>query len=77
MTGQFKGEGTGIRFARPPVPPSRSERVRAALESGHGVRQVARSGGISPAKASRIRAELVGAGLMVGQHPAIMFGATV
>jgi hypothetical protein len=36
-----------------------------ALESGQGVRQVARSSEISAAKVSLIRAEMVDAGVMV------------
>jgi len=62
--GQIRAKACGPRFGRPPVPPGRLERVRMALESGQGVRQAARSSGISPAKVSRIRAEMVGAGLM-------------
>ena len=59
IAGQLKAKATGVRFGRPPVPPSRLERVRAALEAGQGVRQAARSSGISPAKVSRIRAEMI------------------
>jgi hypothetical protein len=62
--GQFKARATGVRFGRPPMPPSRLERVRAALQSGQGVGQTARSTGLSAAKVSRTRAEMAGAGLM-------------
>jgi DNA invertase Pin-like site-specific DNA recombinase len=62
--GQIRAKACGTRFGRPPVPPARIEKVRLALRSGQGVRQAARSSGVSPAKASRIRAEMVGAGLM-------------
>ena len=64
IAGQLKAKACGTRFGRPPVPPNRLEKVRAALEAGQGVRQAARSTGISAAKVSRIRAEMVGAQLM-------------
>jgi DNA invertase Pin-like site-specific DNA recombinase len=64
IAGQLKARACGTRFGRPPLAPARIEKVRLALRSGQGVRQAARSSGISPAKASRIRAEMVGAGLM-------------
>jgi DNA invertase Pin-like site-specific DNA recombinase len=57
--GQLKAKACGTRFGRPPVSPIRLERVRAALEAGQGVRQAARATGISAAKVSRIRAEMV------------------
>ena len=60
MAGLLRARGAGIRFGRPPVPPSRLEKVRMALREGQGVRQVARSCGVSAAKASRIKAEMVG-----------------
>lgn len=59
--GQLRAKACGTRFGRPPVPFHRLERVRAALEAGQGVRQAARSSGISAAKVSRIRAEMVSA----------------
>jgi DNA invertase Pin-like site-specific DNA recombinase len=59
--GQMRARAGGIRFGRPPVPPSRLEKVRAALREGQGVRQAARSSGVSAAKASRIKAEMVAA----------------
>jgi DNA invertase Pin-like site-specific DNA recombinase len=62
--GQIRAKACGTRFGRPPVPHSRLERVRAALEAGQGVRQAARNTGLSAAKVSRIRTEMVGAGTM-------------
>jgi DNA invertase Pin-like site-specific DNA recombinase len=58
MAGQLRARASGVRFGRPPVPSGRLEKVRMALQSGQGVRQAVRSGGISAAKASRIKAEM-------------------
>jgi DNA invertase Pin-like site-specific DNA recombinase len=65
IAGQLRARATGVRFGRPPVASYRLERARAALEAGQGVRQAARSTGLSAAKVSRIRAEMVCAGMMV------------
>lgn len=51
----------GVRFGRQPVPPSRLEKVGAALQAGQGVRQAAQSCAGSAAKVSRIKAEMVAA----------------
>jgi DNA invertase Pin-like site-specific DNA recombinase len=59
IAGQLRAKACGTRFGRPPVPPRRLEMVRAALEAGQGVRQAARATGLSAAKVSRIRAEMV------------------
>jgi DNA invertase Pin-like site-specific DNA recombinase len=48
--GQMRAKAVGVRFGRPPVPQSRLERVRAALEAGQGVRQAARNTGLSAAR---------------------------
>jgi DNA invertase Pin-like site-specific DNA recombinase len=64
IAGQMRAKAVGVRFGRPPVAPARIEKVQLALRSGQGVRQAARSIGISAAKVSRIRAEMVGAGMM-------------
>ena len=64
IAGQLRARAVGVRFGRPPVPSARIEKVRTALKSGLGVRQAARNVGISAAKVSRIRAEMVGAGMM-------------
>jgi len=63
--GQIRAKACGTRFGRPCLAPARIEKVRMALKSGQGVREAARTGGISPAKSSRIRAEMVDAGMMV------------
>ena len=62
MAGQLRARASGVRFGRPPVPPSRLEKVRVALRSGQGVRQAARANGISSAKVWRIKAEMDVAG---------------
>ena len=59
VAGQLRARAAGVRFGRPPVSPSRLEKVRMALRKGQGVRQAARSSGVSAAKASRIKAEMV------------------
>ena len=61
MAGQLSARAAGVRFGRPPVPPSRLEKVRVALREGQGVRQAARSAGISAAKVSRIKAQMIAA----------------
>lgn len=64
IAGQMKAKAIGVRFGRPPIPFARIEKVRLALRSGQGVRETARSSGVSVAKVSRIRAEMVGSGMM-------------
>ena len=62
--GQLRARAAGVRFGRPPVPSGRLEKVQAALQAGQGVRQAARSCAVSAAKVSRIKAEMVVAGLV-------------
>lgn len=64
IAGQLRARAVGVRFGRPPVAPAKIERVRVALRSGQGVRETARNSGISAAKVSRIRAEMMGIGSM-------------
>jgi DNA invertase Pin-like site-specific DNA recombinase len=59
VAGQLRARASGVRFGRPPVPPSRLEKVRVALREGQGVRHAARSAGISAAKVSRIKAQMI------------------
>ena len=59
--GQIRAKAAGVRFGRPPLSASRMEKARFALQSGKGVRESGRISGISPAKVSRIRAEMVAA----------------
>ena len=61
MGGQLRARAAGVRFGRPPVPSGCLEKVRMALQSGQGVRQAARSSGISAAKVSRIKAQMIAA----------------
>ena len=64
VAGQLRARAAGVRFGRPPVPSGCLEKVRVVLREGQGVRQAARSSGVSAAKASRIKAEMLGAGLV-------------
>jgi hypothetical protein len=57
----MRARAAGVRFGRPPVPSGCLEKVRVALREGQGVRQAARSAGISLGKISRIKAEMVAA----------------
>jgi DNA invertase Pin-like site-specific DNA recombinase len=47
---QQRAMQAGVRFGRPPIPQCIIERVRTALEAGHGVRPTARKTGVSPAR---------------------------
>lgn len=58
LQGQMRAKMLGVRFGRPPLAAGKIERVKIALSEGQGVRAVARKFGISPAKASRLKAEL-------------------
>jgi DNA invertase Pin-like site-specific DNA recombinase len=59
--GQIRAKAAGVRFGRPPLSASRMEKARFALQSGKGIRESGRIGGISPAKVSRMRAEMIAA----------------
>jgi DNA invertase Pin-like site-specific DNA recombinase len=59
--GQIRAKAAGVRFGRPPLSASRMEKARLALQSGKGIRESGRISGISPAKVSRIRAEMIAA----------------
>jgi DNA invertase Pin-like site-specific DNA recombinase len=61
VAGQIRARASGVRFGRPPVPPSRLAKVRVAIREGQGVREAARSCAVSAAKVSRIKAEMIGA----------------
>jgi DNA invertase Pin-like site-specific DNA recombinase len=63
--GQIRAKACGTGFGRPPVPASRIEKVRLALKSGKGVRETGPISGISAAKVSRIRAEMMAAGPVI------------
>jgi DNA invertase Pin-like site-specific DNA recombinase len=64
IAGQLKAKAVGVRFGRPPLAPARIERVRWALAAGKGVREAGRIAGVSTAKTSRIKAEMISAGVM-------------
>ena len=42
VAGQVRARASGVRFGRPPVPPSRLEKVRVAIREGQGVVSVYR-----------------------------------
>jgi DNA invertase Pin-like site-specific DNA recombinase len=59
LRGQAAARGADIRFGRPPIASSRTEKVRSLLARGKGVRETARLvGGISAASISRIKASI-------------------
>jgi DNA invertase Pin-like site-specific DNA recombinase len=55
LRGQAAARALSIRFGRPPIPLARQERARRELIAGKGVREAARSAGISAASASRLK----------------------
>jgi DNA invertase Pin-like site-specific DNA recombinase len=59
LRGQAAAKNANIRFGRPPLSSTTTEKVRLMLASGKGVRETARViGGISPASISRIKASM-------------------
>jgi DNA invertase Pin-like site-specific DNA recombinase len=55
LRGQAAARALSIRFGRPPIPLARQEKARRELIAGKGVREAARSAGISAASASRLK----------------------
>jgi hypothetical protein len=47
-----------VRFGRPPIGKAKVMRAKQELAAGKGLRQVARSAGISPTSASRIKSSI-------------------
>ena len=58
LRGQSAARALSIRFGRPPIPKPKVEKAKQFLAAGKGVRQVARSVGISAASCSRIKSAL-------------------
>jgi DNA invertase Pin-like site-specific DNA recombinase len=55
MVGLDRARSSGKRLGRPPTTPFKVQRIRAALDEGRGVREVARLLKVSAAKVSKIR----------------------
>lgn len=55
IAGQARARAKGVRFGRPPLPPSRVEKVRKALADGHSIRAVAKATGVSTATVQRVK----------------------
>ena len=53
LRGQAAARALSIKFGRPPIPKSKAEEAKRDLAAGKGVRQVARTAGISPASVSQ------------------------
>jgi DNA invertase Pin-like site-specific DNA recombinase len=63
MAGLDRARSSGKRLGRPRTTPFKIGRIRAALDEGRGVREVARLLKVSPAKVSEIRRTSAAAGL--------------
>lgn len=55
IAGQARARAKGVRFGRPPLPPSRVEKVRRAVADGRSIRAVAKSIGVSTATVQRVK----------------------
>jgi DNA invertase Pin-like site-specific DNA recombinase len=55
MAGLARARSSGKRLGRPPTTQYKVERIRRALDEGHGVRETARLLKVSPAKVSEVR----------------------
>jgi DNA invertase Pin-like site-specific DNA recombinase len=55
LRGQNAARILSVRFGRPPLSVTKTEKAKRELIAGKGVRQVARSVGISPASVSRLK----------------------
>jgi DNA invertase Pin-like site-specific DNA recombinase len=60
--GQLRAKQAGVKFGRPPIPHGTIEKVRTALEAGHGIRPTARKTGVSPARVAAEKAAMKGGG---------------
>jgi DNA invertase Pin-like site-specific DNA recombinase len=58
MRGQATARALSIKFGRPVIPTTKTEKAKRELAAGKGVRQVARMAGISPASVSRIKTSM-------------------
>jgi DNA invertase Pin-like site-specific DNA recombinase len=59
LRGQSAARILNVRFGRPPLSVTKTEKARRELMAGKGVRQVARSVGISAASVSRLKNSMV------------------
>lgn len=57
-SGLARARANGTRLGRPPLPPDRIRKIKAALESGKGVRETARLTGAGTASVLRIKAQI-------------------
>ena len=55
LRGQAAARSLSIRFGRPPIATAKVEKAKRELSAGKGVREAARSAGISAASASRLK----------------------
>ena len=55
IAGQARARASGVKFGRPPLAPSRVEKVRRALADGRSIRAVARATGVSTATVQRVK----------------------
>jgi DNA invertase Pin-like site-specific DNA recombinase len=55
IAGQARARANGVRFGRPPLAPSRVEKVRRALADGRSIRAVAKAAGVSTATVQRVK----------------------
>jgi DNA invertase Pin-like site-specific DNA recombinase len=58
VAGLNRTRAKGTRLGRPPMPAERVEAVRAMLESGRSIREVARATGAGTASVQRVRASM-------------------
>jgi DNA invertase Pin-like site-specific DNA recombinase len=58
LRGQAAARVLSIRFGRPPIPPTKTEKARRALAVGKGIRETARLIGVSPTSISRIKSTM-------------------
>jgi DNA invertase Pin-like site-specific DNA recombinase len=59
IAGQARARANGVRFGRPPLAPSRVEKVRRALADGRSIRAVARATGVSTATVQRVKRSMI------------------
>jgi DNA invertase Pin-like site-specific DNA recombinase len=58
VAGLNRTRAKGTRLGRPPMPAERVEAIRAMLESGRSIREVARATGAGTASVQRVRASM-------------------
>lgn len=58
--GVDRARSKGVRFGRPPMPVYRLERVKKALKDGQGIREAARTTGVSTATVQKVKRSMAG-----------------